>query len=465
MAASSRHLLDQILSEVGEIPSHDAVSFSGSDPVLRTPFRVGEAAAAAIGASALQAARLFELRGGPEQTVEVDVGAAALSMQSSRHVETVPPLGHAGAGRGRAGFFQTRTGRWFFYRGVFRHHFAKQLEVLDCDGELESIRAATATWDPFELEEAIAANGAIGGAVRSHAEWEEHPQARAVDSLPLIEVVKIGDSPIERLPRATRPLAGLRVLDVTRVLAGPTCGRTLAEHGAEVLRIGTDNPPDDDVFIADTGHGKRHARLDLKDRSDAEALRRLAASADVFAQGYRPGAMESLGFSPEALAELRPGIVYVTESAFGHVGPWRDRRGFDSLVEAVSGAALELADPESGLPRLPPCTPLDYITGYLAAYGVMVALTRRAQFGGSYLVRLSLARTEKWLTGLPRVDPALVDQLPSEVDKALVARLSLTTETPFGRMRHFAPIAELSVTPGFWELPAAPIGHDPPEWT
>ena len=173
--------------------------------------------------------------------------------------------------------------------------------------------------------------------VRTMDEWAKHPQAIAIAGLPLMEIIKLGDSPPEPLRKGDRPLSGIRVLDLTRVLAGPTCARTLAEHGADVLKITGAHLPSMGRQEFDTGHGKLSAHLDLREEKDMETLRGLVRETDVFSQGYRPGTLGKRGFSPEALAQLRPGIVFVSLCAFSHVGPWASRRGFDTVVQTVSG--------------------------------------------------------------------------------------------------------------------------------
>ncbi|HEV7663738.1 MAG TPA: CoA transferase, partial [Chloroflexota bacterium] len=190
--------------------------------------------------------------------------------------------------------------------------------------------------------------------------------------------------------------------------------------------------------------------------------RTLIGGADVFAQGYRPGSLASRGFGPLEVAALRPGIVYVTISAFGHTGPWRDRRGFDSVVQAASGIADDSAI--DGVPRFAPANPLDYMTGYLAAFAVMVALARRTEEGGSYLVRVSLAQTGRWLSSLPRLEPPLAAAQPADLPPERLASLMMTTETPFGRLQHLKPAAQLSATPAFWARPSVPLDHDLPAW-
>jgi crotonobetainyl-CoA:carnitine CoA-transferase CaiB-like acyl-CoA transferase len=278
----------------------------------------------------------------------------------------------------------------------------------------------------------------------------------------LFEILRVGDSPAEPLAPAQRPLTGVRVLDLTRVLAGPTSARTLAEHGADVLRIGTQALPDNEQMMRDTGHGKRSAALDLSAPADLEALCSLIAGADVFVQGYRPGSFDARGLSVEDVAALRPGIIYVSLSAFAHAGPWCDRRGFDSVVQAANGIAD--ASQVDGVPKFAPANPLDYMTGYLAAFGAMVALQRRARDGGSYLVRVSLAQTGRWLANMQRSTPEEYSQRPAELPQERMDELMMSRDTPFGRLRYFAPCAQLGETPGHWDRPTVPLDNDPPVW-
>lgn len=457
-------LLDGILATAGQAPANGAVEFVGSDPVFPTPYRIGDAGAAAIGAAALGAARFWESRGGGTQAIQVPVDAAAIAMRSARYIAADPPAPRPATGIRSTGFYQTRDGRWMYFQRLFPHHLARQLEVLGCEGTDDAIAAAVAGWDGLELEEAIVSAGATGAFVRHHEEWAAHDQAKALAGMPLFEITKIGESPAEPLPPSPRPFSGVRVLDLTRVLAGPTCARTLAEQGAEVLRVGTNAFPDNEMMMRDTGHGKRSTELDLKTTAGIEALRALIPAADVFSQGYRPGALDRLGLTPEEVAARRPGIVYVSLSAFGHVGPWQERRGFDSVVQSASGIADEVSDPTTGKPRSLPANPLDYQTGYLAAFATTAALMRRAAEGGSYLVRLSLAQTGRWLEGISRADAALVAGRPAELPAERMAELTMVRKTPYGRLRYFAPVAQLSKTPARWDLPTVPLDHDPPSW-
>src|SRR5438105_8661823 len=365
------------------------------------------------------------------------------------------------------GMYPAKNGRWSYIHANFPNHRAAALQVLGCEENKEAVRQAVAKWDALELEEAIIAAKGAGGMVRSMAEWAQHPQAAAIASLPVMEIVKIGDSRVEKLPEGDRPLSGIRVLDLTRVLAGPTCARTLAEHGADVLKITAPHLPNIGYQEFDTGHGKLSAHLDLRYPRDLEILRGLVSEADVFSQGYRPGALGNRGLSPEELIKLRPGLVYISMCAFSHVGPWASRRGFDTVVQTVSGITTRQAElfpgPDPG-PQFYPVSAIDYLTGYLMAFGAMVALARRAREGGSWLVRISLAQTGRWLVGRGEVPEAEIKDVPAEFTADELARWSTESHAPAGTLRHLKPTVQLSETPPHWARPSVPLGHHEPKW-
>ena len=444
----------------GPAAALEQVTLSGDDRVLPGIFRVGTAAAATIAAAGLAAAELWRLRTGRRQSVALDTRAAAAAFRSERYLRIGDRPAHEGW-HPVSGFFRTGDGRWIQLHCNFPHHRERALAVLGCAETRDAVAGAMAGWKADALEDAIVARGGCAGMVRAPEEWALHPQGRAVATLPLLEILRIGDAAPEPAGRGDRPLAGVRVLDLTRVIAGPVCGRTLAEHGAEVLLVTGPHLPNMEPLVIDNGRGKRAAFLDLRQPADVERLRELAREADVFVQSYRPDALASRGLSPEALAALRPGIVCVTLSAWGHAGPWATRRGFDSLVQSVSGIAHECGR-AFGLdgPRHLPCQALDHATGYLAAVGGMMALARRATEGGSWLVRLSLAQTGRWIESLGRVDGTRVSD-PTLDD---VADLMVTCESSYGRLRHVGPVPALGETPGRWALPPARLGSHPAAW-
>jgi crotonobetainyl-CoA:carnitine CoA-transferase CaiB-like acyl-CoA transferase len=424
----------------------------GADPALKTPYRVGTAGATALAATGIAAAELWTLRGGRGQRVAVDLGAAAASLKSTAYlkIDGRPPTALWDP---FSLFYPVKDGRWVRFHTNYPHHRAAALGVLGVGEDVEAAKKAAASWDGLELEDAIHSAGGCAALVRTADEWAAHAHAAAVAGQPLLEIERIGDAPPMPLPSADRALSGVRVLDLTRVLAGPTAAKTLAEHGADVLRITAAHLPDSGEIDIDTGIGKLSAQLDLRDRVGVETLRKLARDTDVFSQSYRPGALASRGFSPEALAKLRPGIVYVSLSAWGPSGPWQDRRGFDSIVQCVSGMAAEQGG--AGAPKLLPCSAIDYVSGYLMAFGAMVALARRAKEGGSWRVRVALARVGKWIVDRGRVDPTTAAELEGP---------TMETRSPAGVITHLKPVVEMSETPPFWARPPVPLGTHPPQW-
>ena len=443
------------------------VTFTGgTDPVLPTPFRIGVAGAATVAASGLAAAELWKLRTGRRQEVAVNLRQAAASLRSGHYMSLGD--GKLSAARNSImGVYPSRDGRWSYLHCNFPNHRAAALKVLGVAEDRDAVARAVAKWDAADLEEAVIAAKGAGGMARTNEEWAKHPQATVIVSLPLLEIIRIGDSAPEPLPAAKRPLSGIRVLDLTRVLAGPTCARTLAEHGADVLKITAAHLPNLGYQEWDTGHGKLSAQLDLRAPSDVETLRALVRQADVFSQGYRPGSLAKRNLSPEELAALRPGLVYVSLSAFGHSGPWASRRGFDTVVQTVSGMTIRQAAAVAAKapgPQFYPASAIDYCTGYLMAFGAMVALTRRVREGGSWLVRISLAQVGKWIVDRGEVPAAALKDVPAEFTRAELEQWSMVSETPSGSLRHLKPLVQLSETQPHWARPSVPLGYHRPEW-
>src|SRR5229473_1821723 len=450
----------------GDTQGADVTFTGGADPVLPTPFRIGAAGAATLAASGLAATELWQVRTGRRQRVTVDLRQATAALRSGHYLQ----LAGTDVSSERntiMGFYPTRDGRWSYLHCNFPNHRAAALSVLGVAEDREAVARAVATWNAADLEEAIIAAKGAGGMARTQAEWARHPQGAAVAALPLMEIMRIGDSAPEPLPTGNRPLSGIRVVDLTRVLAGPKCARTLAEHGADVLRITAPHIAARDDQDYDTGHGKLSARLDLRQPDDLETLRRLVREADVFSQGYRPGTLGNRGLSAEELARLRPGLVYVSLCAFSHKGPWASRRGFDTVVQNVSGITTRQGELFPGAepgPQFYPVSAIDYLTGYLMAFGAMVALARRAREGGSWLVRISLAQVGRWLVGRGQVPEAELRDVPKEFTSAELERWSMTSDTPVGRLHHLGPVVRLSETPPRWARPTVPLGYHPPVW-
>ena len=275
-------------------------------------------------------------------------------------------------------------------------------------------------------------------------------------------MTKIGESKPEPFgPGGDAPLGGIRVLDLTRVLAGPTCARTLAQYGAEAIVISSPNLPSVPYFVSDTGHGKLAAFVDLTTEAGRVQLRELVRQSDVFSQGYRQGALERLGFGPAALTALRPGIVCTEINCYGHEGPWRGRPGWEQLGQTVTGLAVVQGG--GGAPQLLPGAVTDYSTGFLAAFGTMIALQRRALYGGSYLVRVSLAQTATWIRSLGLAGEERV-RGARDLSREEIASFSIHSETGFGPVTHLRPPVRMSATPARWRRGTALLGTDEPVW-
>ncbi|MGW2122686.1 CoA transferase [Streptomyces sp. NPDC001758] len=364
--------------------------------VLPARLPVRDLARACVGACALAAAELGARRAGDGEVpaVRVDDGAVATAFVSERHLlvggrapESFAPLSR---------FWRTADG-WLRTHANYPHHRARLLAALGVADDPDAVARALAERSAREVEETVYAAGGLAVALRTPGEWAAHGQAAALRSRPLVELTRLDASPARVLTRVGRdpllPAAGLRVLDLTRVIAGPVATRTLALLGADVLRVDAPWLPELPDQHADTGFGKRSALLDLG--SDRGLFEELLATADVVVTGYRPGALDRFGLTPRAIAARRPGVVVAELSAWGAYGPWDGRRGFDSLVQVATGIAA--VEGMEGRPGALPAQALDHGTGYLLAAGVLRALTGQTDEGGSRLVRVALARTAAWL--------------------------------------------------------------------
>jgi crotonobetainyl-CoA:carnitine CoA-transferase CaiB-like acyl-CoA transferase len=438
----------------------NAVKIEGRGPVFPTRYDIVTPASAVIAATGLAAADLWKLQTGREQRVRVSARAAAAAMRSSRYLKIDGETPAEDPGK-VTGFYQLRDGRWMYLHCNFFNLRDRNLSVLGAPAKRDAVAGAVAKREGIELENAIFDAGGAGAFVRSEAEWRVLPQAQTVAKLPLFEVIRIGDAPPQPLPGGKRPLSHVRVLDLTRVLAGPTCARTLAEHGADVLRITREDLADSGPTDFDTGIGKVCAHLDLRDSAGMATMRELIRTCDVFSQSYRPGALAQHGLSPEALADMKPGIVYVTLSAWGHEGPWRSRRGYDTVVQAANGMAYHGPDQP---PKFLPVSAQDYVAGYLLAYGAMIALARRAREGGSWLVRTSLASAGHWIREHGLVEREQYSQMPAELPADELDALLAHHDSPVGRLTHLAPVVQMSETPARWARPAVPRGFHRAAW-
>jgi crotonobetainyl-CoA:carnitine CoA-transferase CaiB-like acyl-CoA transferase len=465
-----KSLVDQPLAALwasAEGPSSalDWVSLPNQQRVLPSSFAVDLLAQTSIAAAALAAAELWHHRTGRRQAVEVDRRHAAIEFRSERYLRTTtPPVDPWDK---IAGLYRGRDNRWLRLHTNFPHHRDGVLALLNCAYDREAVQAALAERDVVAFETEAAARGLVVTATRTRAQWMACAAGQAVATLPVLTIERIGAAPPQPFPAApTRPLSHLRVLDLTRIIAGPVAARTLAAHGADVLHVTSPKLPSIPLLVMDTGRGKRTTALDLDEPEDRARLLALVRDADVFLQGYRPGGLAARGFDPSALAAARPGLVYAALSAYGHRGPWAERRGFDSLTQNANGLNVAEAQALSGSaawerPKELPAQALDHGAGHLLAFGIQMALLRRATIGGSWLVRTSLAQVGEWLWSLPRVADGLAtpDPTPEAVQDLLEV-----TPTAFGPLTAVRHAARLSETPARYAQAAMPLGSGPAAW-
>jgi crotonobetainyl-CoA:carnitine CoA-transferase CaiB-like acyl-CoA transferase len=459
---SPREILTHLWTLTGGEPATlDAVTLTGEEPQLPSSFRVAAAAQASVAAAGLAAAHVWKLRSGQSQDVAVDMRHAVVECRSERYlrVDGKPP---PPAWDVIAGVYKTRDRRFIRLHTNFPHHRDAVCQVLNCKAERDDVQAALLRWDAEAFETAAYAAGGVVAMMRSYDEWSDLPQASALAALPLITIEKIGEAAPKAWPGGDRPLAGLRALDLSRVIAGPVAGRTLAVHGADVLLISGPDLPAIPWLTIDTGRGKLTSFVELRSERGRGVLRDLLATADIFSQGYRPRSLANLGFSPEQAARINPGIVFVSLSAYGHAGPWAERRGFDSLVQTATGfnhAEGQAAGIDG--PKELPAQILDHATGYLMAFGAMMAKARQSREGGSWHVRVSLAQTGRWIWSLGRLPDALKTE---ELKGVAISPFVEEVASGFGPLRSIRHSAELSKTPAFWARPAMPLGSHPPQW-
>lgn len=426
---------------------------------------VAELARATVAVCALAAAEASARRTGrPLPEVTVDDGAVAAAFRSERllRIDGRTPQTFAPLSR----FWPTADG-WVRTHANYPHHRARLLAALgvpDGPDAQERTAAVLATLPAAEAERLVQAADGLAVAVRTPQEWAASEPGRAAADGPLVRVERRADAwsagRTGPLADPGRPAAGMRVLDLSRVLAGPVATRTLALYGADVLRIDAPQLPEIADQHVDTGFGKRSALLDLGSRSGRSSFDELLAAADVLVTGYRPGALDRFGLAPEALAERRPGLVTAHLSAWGTRGPWAGRRGFDSLVQAASGIASIEAGPD-GSPGALPSQALDHGTGYLLAAAVLRMLTERAEHGRGMTARPALARTARWLTDelRPEAEPQ-----GDGTDAPDPARWTAETTGPLGTIRHALPPARFDGAPEDWDEPPVPWGSSPAAW-
>ena len=432
-----------------------------ADQCLPSSFSVGVAAQSSIAVAALAGAQTFRLRTGKAQRVCVDMHAAERECTALYRYDGDTP----DSWEKYSGVYKTRDGHVRIHAN-FAHHRDGALALLGLrpgnSEPREAVAEALLGWDAQAFETEAARRSLVVSAARSFEQWDVHPQAVAMAGQPPVRLTKIGRAAPKPLPRTgdvRRPLEGVRVVELTRILAGPICGRTLAAYGADVLLVNSPNLPNI-PHIVDTSRGKRSVHIDLKQGTGRDTLNALLADdARVMVHGYRPGGIESLGFGAQELAERYPGMISVSLSAYGWNGPWANRRGFDSLVQTATGFNLaEAAAAGSDEPKALPVQILDFASGFLMAFGAQAALLRQAEEGGSWQVEVSLLGVAQWLRSIGRIDRGFAGTGPSLRE--------YLTEFPcaHGKLEGMPHAASFELTPSRWERPSSHPGSDIARW-
>jgi crotonobetainyl-CoA:carnitine CoA-transferase CaiB-like acyl-CoA transferase len=456
----------QELMQIRNRPEDPSAEITGCDPVYPTTFKVAETAAAALAANGVAISDIWELKTGRRQNVSVDVRHAAAAVASSNHLHYQNDAGQyepaADSPLAKMAYdiikpYPTKDGRLFMPHFGIKHLKETVLGVLGCEFSMDEIGKAVARWDAEELDQAIAAVNGCGGIVRTEEEWLQHPHGKALAAQAVVEIEKIGDSDPEPFPVDGPPLHGTRVLDLTRILAGPVAARTLGEYGADVLMVAARHTPQIKKFMVDLSHGKRSCFLDMGIKEEAAQLKELVKQADVFSQGYRPDTLAKRGFGPEELAAIRPGLIYTSINCYGSGGPLSNRGGWEQIAQTVTGISHENGD----FPELLPVYFCDYTTGYLGAYGTLLALARRAREGGSYHVKVSLCQSAMFLQ---RQGRAAITGSEDGLSAAEVSALQMESKTSYGDIRHLAPVIRYSETQPKWAGPTPALGGDTAEW-
>ena len=455
--APAARFLGEIWQAVGGDPAHlRHLAMSGAG-ALPSTFHVTDLAGAAVGAASLAIAELASTQRGEFPAVQVDRRLASFWFLTSLRPQgwSMPPLWDAVAGD-----YQAADG-WIRLHTNAPHHRNAAMTILKAPAEREAVAAVVKQWHAVALETAIVANNGCAAAMRTLGQWADHPQGRAVNAEPLLHRTRIAGGGRSHLPLSvSRPLQGMRVLDLTRILAGPVATRFLAGFGAEVLRI---DPPgwEEPATVPEVVLGKRCARLDLKNPDDLRMLEQLLVQADVFVHGYRPDALASLGLDSARRRYLNPGLIDVCLDAYGWSGPWSGRRGYDSLIQMSTGiahAGMFAAGRDRPTPL--PGQAIDHATGYFLAAAVVRGLVERLQTGQGCEVRGSLARTAHFLVSGGNQEAAaevLAPEQPSD-------RSGLVELTGWGPAHRIRPPVAIADIPMEWDFPAPTLGSSAAVW-
>ncbi|RVU77508.1 CoA transferase [Lactobacillus xujianguonis] len=463
------------IRNVDDDPKEEIEIKKSKTTMYKTPIKIEEVISEALAARAVAANDLWELKTGRRQKIFVDTEAAAAlcslgtpmtqKKDEDGEYKSIPYAANFAQIVSITQPWECKDGKWFLPHFNLPNLEKRVLDVLHCEKTPESVAAAVKKWNSDHLDEAIADARACGGIVYSPEDWLKTPQGKYLASKPVVEIEKIADSAPEPLPKNdAAPLADIKLLDLTRIIAGPTCGEALTEHGAKDLMVTAPQLPQVPAFVRDSSHGKHSTYLDYTKPEQKDKLIDLAKQADIFLEGYRPGSMEKHGFGAKDLSAMRPGIIYVSVNCHGTGGPYAERAGWDQVAQANTGISYVQGQAEHTHPKLIPVFLSDFLTGYLAAFGAMIALKKRATEGGSYKVNVSLdqscmlalrqgLRTDDYMSSPDGISPEKYDEYAV-----------YDNDTIYGDLKTLGPVIKMSETPCKWNGTTPELGSSKPEW-
>lgn len=452
-----KNIYEIIVSSLGlNLQPQKKLSVLQTPGYLQSCIQVHDFASAIMGAFGLAVEELGQLRGLPAQQVTIDRRHSGMILNSVFYhyqngwavsmAETLTPVNN---------FYKTKDNRWVCYNGAYPHLRDGILEHLNCANNNIAIAAATAGRLSHHLENNIGDLNLCGVIMRSPEEWLAHPQGKYLASIPPIEIKNTGNNKCEIATAYCRPLEGIKVVELTRAIAGPTIGRQLAEQGADVIHIRHPYKPFLYPLEIETSYGKKNVYLDYYIDEEREHFEKLISEADILICGYRTNALDKAGFDEKRLRELNKNLIIVRLNAYGFDGPWANHRGWEQNAQTCSGLAY-LHSTGSDEPHLIPALISDYSTGYLGALGAVAALIRRQQEGGGWEIHVSLTRTVMLATQFAdnqeEAKPLTMEDLQ---------QYAIDQETPEGIFTRIAPPVIFSTTPSMAIRPNSIIGSSP----
>jgi crotonobetainyl-CoA:carnitine CoA-transferase CaiB-like acyl-CoA transferase len=466
--------VDVLLDEVGLDREElgGKMTFAGMDPIRPTVLKVGCASAAITGANAIASALIWKMRTGESQDIHIDLRKAYVSQSAwqdtlancTRINGTPHMISGAMGGHGNQ-VLPCKDGRFVMLTSLYAASEDRVMKLLDSGTLPEQVERATKKWDAAELEKAAQDASVPLVMIRTQEEYKASEQGRIHAAEPLINIEKIGDSDPEPLGPAERPLSGIRALGMCHIVAGPTVLRQLAAQGADCMNLNTLNWVEIPKLYWQCDAGTRQTYLDATHDANRKPIYELVKGADVFVQNLRPHLAAKQGYSPESLAEYRPGIICVDVKLNTNTGPWSDWMGFDFMAGALTGLLCECGTPDQPSPPHGVNVICDFLTGYLGMIGVQAALMRRATEGGSYRVTITLTQTVMFELALGLVDKnTLLDMENMGPEHQHMEPNLQTGQTAFGEFTRLGSQIEMSKTPEYWDTILYPIGSSKPEW-